>query len=61
MTTPTISLSLPLSARAAPSGMNPSSATACITRSLVSGRVLRRSLRTRETDAMDTPAARATS
>src|SRR5215471_10958096 len=61
MTTPTTSLSLALSARAAPSGMNPRSATACSTRSLVSGRGLRSLLSTRETEAMDTPATRATS
>ena len=61
MTTPTTSLSRPLSARAAPSGTNPSSATAWSTRSLVSSRGLRRPFSTRETDAIDTPAARATS
>ena len=61
MTTPTTSLSCPLSARAAPSGMNPSSATAWSTRSLVSSRGFRRPLSTRETEAIDTPAARATS
>ena len=61
ITTPTTSLILPLSARAAPSGTNPSSATACSTRSLVSSRGLRRPLSTRDTDAIDTPATRATS
>ncbi len=61
MTTPTTSLSRPLSARAAPSGTKPSSATAWSTRSLVSSRGLRRPLSTRETDAIDTPATRATS
>ena len=61
ITTPTTSLSRTLSARAAPSGMKPSSATARSTRSLVSGSGLRRPLSTRDTDAMDTPATRATS
>ena len=61
ITTPTTSLNRPLSARAAPSGMKPSSATARSTRSLVSGSGLRRPLSTRDTEAMDTPAARATS
>ena len=61
MTTPTTSLSRALSARAAPSGMNPSSATACSTRSLVSGSGLPRPFSTRDTEAMDTPAAWATS
>ena len=50
-----------LSALAALSGTKPSSATARCTRSTVSGRGLRRPFSTRETDAMDTPAARATS
>ena len=59
--TPTTSLSRALSARAAPSGANPSSATAASTRSRVSCRGLRCPLSTRDTDAMDTPAARATS
>ena len=61
MTTPMISLSLTLSARAAPSGMKPSSATAARTRSRVSAIGLPRPLRTRETEAIDTPAALATS
>ena len=60
-TTPTVSLSLTLSARAAPSGTKPSSATARSTRSRVSARGLPVPLRTRETDAMDTPAVAATS
>ena len=59
--TPTTSLNRALSARAAPSGAKPSSATAASTRSLVSCRGLRCPLSTRETEAMDTPAARATS
>jgi hypothetical protein len=58
---PTTSLSRTLSARAALSGTKPSSATARCTRSLVSGRGLRRPLSTRDTEAMETPAARATS
>ena len=61
MTTPMISLSRALSARAAPSGMKPSSATACRTRSRVSGMGLPRPFSTRETEAIDTPAALATS
>ena len=59
--TPTTSLSRALSARAAPSGAKPSSATAASTRSLVSCRGLRCPFSTRETEAMDTPASRATS
>ena len=39
--TPATSFSRTLSARAAPSGMKPSSPTACSTRSLASGRGLR--------------------
>jgi len=59
--TPTTSLSRTLNARAAPSGTKPSSATAARTRSLVSWRGLRCPLSTRDTEAMETPAARATS
>jgi hypothetical protein len=59
--TPTTSLSRALSARAAPSGTKPRSATAASTRSRVSWRGLRCPLSTRDTEAMDTPAARATS
>jgi hypothetical protein len=61
MITPATSFSRTLSARAAPSGTNPSSATARSTRSRVSGRGFRRPFSTRDTDAMETPAARATS
>ena len=61
ITTPMTSFSRALSARAAPSGMKPSSATACSTRSLVSGSGLPRPFSTRETEAIDTPAALATS
>ena len=61
MITPTTSLSFTESARAALSGTKPRSATACCTRAAVSGRGLRRPLSTRDTEAMETPAARATS
>src|SRR6266496_2786343 len=59
-TTPTTSLSRALRALAAPSGAKPSSATACRTRSLVSSRGLRCPFSTRETEAIETPATRAT-
>ena len=61
LTMPTTSFSRTLSARAALSGTKPSSATARCTRSFVSGRGLRRPFSTRDTEAIETPAARATS
>ena len=61
MITPATSFSRALRARAASSGTKPSSATACSTLSRVSGRGLRWPFSTRETDAIETPADRATS
>ena len=59
--TPNVLVRRVTSVRAAALGRYPNSRMASMTRSRVAGRTLGRSLSTRDTDAIDTPATRATS